>query len=93
MDSVDLELQDGAGTLQAPGNSPETMLEFLTDREIGVKEIFEQPWPAMLVFAGANMPARENRAITFSRELFAEGICNVVVGDLQTNLIKRLPAI
>ena len=47
----------------------------------------------MLVFAGANMPARENRAITFSRELFAEGICNVVVGDLQTNLIKRLPAL
>lgn len=94
MDSVDFESQHSVcANLQTPGNSPETMLEYLTDRESGVKAIFEQAWPAMLVFAGADMPARENRAITFSRELFAEGIFNVAVGDLQTNLIKRLPAI
>jgi hypothetical protein len=66
------------------------LVNYLTDKHKGVRSIFEQTWPALLFFHGINMTPRENRAITLSRELLSRGIEHIALGNLQSNMIKKI---
>lgn len=52
--------------------------------------LFFQDWPALLLFNGIDATARENLAISFSRELHQKGIRHIALGNLSQNIIRPL---
>ena len=65
--------------------------KYLSIREGGILSLFQQKWPAVLVFTDVSNVLLENLAISLSRDLFPPKIKSVYLANLKQNLIKKVP--
>jgi len=66
------------------------LTRFFNDETAGIGKLFKQRWPVFLLFMDTNLTARENRAISFGRELLQNGIKNIALFNPDLNAVKRL---
>ncbi len=65
--------------------------KYLSIREGGILCLFQQKWPAVLVFTDINNVLLENHAINLTRDLFTPKIRPVYLANLKEDLIKKVP--
>jgi hypothetical protein len=70
--------------------SYELLLKYFTNSQYGVYNLFQQKWPAHLIFTDINNLLLENRCINFARDLQAHQIHHIWQANLKENMIKRI---
>ncbi len=66
------------------------LTRFFNDDKEGMGKLFKQRWPVLLLFVDTNLTARENRAISFGRELLQNGVHHIALFNSELNTVKRL---
>jgi len=65
--------------------------KYLSTKEGGVLSLFQQKWPAVLVFTGVSNILLENHVINLTRDLFPQKIKSIYLTNLKEDLIKKVP--